>query len=436
MNYLRRRWQGWRSRLTTTASPKSVANWRKRLGLLVGVTLLLVIGLASSAQAGYGGFLTDADDHYANECGTFWPTSDTFTTTQSGSNFSATWKLSLTQAQINSLSCLSNRYKTEFLELDFRLFDFTGPDNWDGYTAVSNLPGAIHDVGWMDKASSATPGVTAVWVNSLVAGKVYTTQIIWSSGLTSVPGGKPRVSFELVPSYWAKSYSQQIFCGQYGGQPGWCIFGQTRAYVSHGLRSGVSVPFSGTQSYQYPVVLAAYANHLVQWDGDTKAQKTAWLVTPDLRRLWIPDGGTWYCFKARGYVGPDLLQTSTLDRLPDQTNMWAACGDTLGISRVLRRNMYLKSGDGRYRFWLQSDGNLVLYGPSGRALWATNRFTTDFLIMQGDGNLVGYTNSGVPTWASNTNGRGGNRFVVQNDGNLVIYSSTRAVWASNTAGRT
>jgi hypothetical protein len=122
--------------------------------------------------------------------------------------------------------------------------------------------------------------------------------------------------------------------------------------------------------------------------------------------------------------------------LPDQTNLWAACGDTLAVNRILRRDMYLRSSDGRYSFWLQGDGNLVLYGPSGRALWATNRFNTDFLVMQGDGNLVGYTNGGAPTWASNTAGRGGDRFVVQNDGNLVIYSPTRAVWASNTAGRT
>jgi surface antigen len=181
--------------------------------------------------------------------------------------------------------------------------------------------------------------------------------------------------------------------------------------------------------------LAGYANTIVQWDGDTKAQKTSWLVTPDLRRLWIPDTGTYYCLKARGYPGPTVLSASVLDQLTDQTNMWAACGDTLAVNRVLRRNMWLKSSDGRYTLWLQGDGNFVLYGPTGHALWANNRFTTDFIIMQGDGNLVGYTNSGAPTWASNTSGSGGNRLVVQSDGNLVIYSATRAVWASNTAGR-
>jgi hypothetical protein len=206
--------------------------------------------------------------------------------------------------------------------------------------------------------------------------------------------------------------------------------------VSHGLRNNSSVRFYYTQNYEYPVNTGVYANHLVQWEGDTKAQRTAWLVTPDLRRLWIPDTATWSCFKGRGYVGPDLLQAATLDRLRDQTNMWAACGDTLAKNRVLRRNMYLKSSDGRYTFWLQGDGNLVLYGPSGRATWATNRYNTDFLIMQGDGNLVGYTNAGGPTWATGSTGRGGNRFVVQSDGNLVIYSNTGPVWASNTAGRT
>ena len=418
----------------------SITRRRKRrrtsVLLVAGVALALIMGSASGARAGWGGFLADADDHYAAECGSFWPTSATFATTRDGRSFSARWRFTLTQAQIDSLSCLSSRYRAEFIELDFRLFDFTGPNDWDGYTTTSSLPGAVHDVGWRDKASEATPGVTAVAVRHLRAGTSYTTTVAWSSGLTPVPGGKPRVSFELVPSYWAKSSKERLFCSAHRSQAGWCIFGQTRAYVSHGLRGTVSVPFSGTQSYDYPTNLGTYANHLVQWDGDTKAQKTAWLVTPDLRRLWVPDASTWNCLKSRAYHGPDLLQSSALHRLPDQTNMWAACGDSLAVNRVLRRNMYLKSGDGRYTFWLQGDGNLVLYGPSGRALWSNNRLTTDFLIMQGDGNVVGYTNTGTPTWASNTTGRGGNRLVVQNDGNLVLYSAARAVWASNTVGRT
>jgi hypothetical protein len=181
---------------------------------------------------------------------------------------------------------------------------------------------------------------------------------------------------------------------------------------------------------------AGEAGHIVQWSGDTKAQKTAWYVTPDLRREWIPDAATYYCLKGRGAPGPDVLSSTMLNHLPDQTNMWVPCGDTMATNRTLRRGMSLRSSDGRYLFVLQGDGNLVLYGPSGHALWANNKFNTDFAIMQSDGNFVCYTNGGSPTWASNTAGSGGNRLVVQSDGNVVIYSSTRAVWATNTAGRT
>jgi hypothetical protein len=386
--------------------------------MLAAVVGGALVGPAPADAAAYGDFLALADYHYADECGSFWPTTDTFHTAVSGSHFAASWDFTLTQSQLDSLKCLERRYHTRFVELDFRLFDFTGPDSWDGYQVdgATNAPGAVHDVAWMDTAAGATPGVTSISVDSLQAGRSYHAGISWSGGLQPKPGGTPRVSFQWVPSYWASNPAEQVVCGSHYRSPadnGWCVFGKVTAYDSHGLRSHTSVLFSGDQTYSYPVNLAGYANHIVQWDGDTKPQRTAWLVTPDLERLWIPDGGTYNCLKSRGAAGPDLLQPAVLDRLTDQTNMWAACGDTLATNRVLRRNMYLKSADGRYTLWLQGDGNLVLYGPSGRALWANSRFTTDMAIMQGDGNLVGYTNGGGATWASNTVGTGGNRLIVQ-----------------------
>ena len=176
---------------------------------------------------------------------------------------------------------------------------------------------------------------------------------------------------------------------------------------------------------------AGEVGHVVQWSGDTKAQKTAWYVTPDYKREWIPDSATYNCLKSHGAPGPDVLPAATLNKLPDQNGQWVPCGDTMATNRVLRRGMSLQSADGRYTLVLQAtDGNFVLYGPSG-ALWASGR-AADFVVMQGDGNLVGYTNGGVATWASNTAGSGGNRLVVQDDGNVVIYSPSRAVWATNT----
>jgi hypothetical protein len=408
----------------------------RQAAIALSTVLAALIVAPTAAHAGYDGFLADSDDHYVTECGRFWPTTDTFHTSTGGDRFAATWDFTLTQGQLDALKCIESKYSAKYLELDFRLFDFAGPNGWDGYQIDgTDLPSAVHDVAWMDSAANATPGLTGIVVDNLHAGHSYYAGISWSGGLQPVSGGKPRVSFQWVPSYWASSLAEKAVCNSHGGSAGWCVFGKVTAFVSHGLRNTFSVQFSGEQTYQYPVDLGVYGGHLVQWDDDPKAQRTAWLVTPDLKRLWVPDGGTWNCLKGRGAPGPDLLRPAVLDRLPDQTNMWAACGDTLAVNRVLRRNMYLRSSDGRYTLWLQGDGNLVLYGPSGRALWANSRFTTDFVIMQGDGNLVGYRDVGGPTWASNTDRSGGNRLVVQNDGNLVIYSSTRAVWASNTAGR-
>jgi hypothetical protein len=58
-------------------------------------------------------------------------------------------------------------------------------------------------------------------------------------------------------------------------------------------------------------------------------------------------------------------------------------------------------------------------------------------VMQNDGNAVLYR-AGRACWATATNGKGGVSVVWQTDGNLVVYASGgRAIWASNTnyAGR-
>lgn len=180
--------------------------------------------------------------------------------------------------------------------------------------------------------------------------------------------------------------------------------------------------------------LAQYANKIVKM----KSGDTSWFVTPDLKRLWIPDGGTFQQLQAR-HGGAIRLDNATLDRLPDQKHQWAASGASWMNNMSLRRGMSVKSTDGRFTFAMQSDGNLVLYGPGNRVLWASDRSTSswrsqEFVIFQSDGNLVTY-GGGRAIWASNTAGKGGARFAVQNDGNLVIYTSAgKAVWASNTRG--
>ena len=89
--------------------------------------------------------------------------------------------------------------------------------------------------------------------------------------------------------------------------------------------------------------------------------------------------------------------------------LWVASGASWRGNRTMRRGMSVRSTDGRYLFAMQTDGNLVLYGPSGRATWATDRLTgawrsQEYVVFQPDGNLVTY-GGGRPIWASNTAGR-------------------------------
>ncbi len=70
-----------------------------------------------------------------------------------------------------------------------------------------------------------------------------------------------------------------------------------------------------------------YDNTIVQWDGDTKTQKTAWLVSGG-KRYWIPDGGVYNCLKGKGAAGPVALSSGILNQLPDQTGKSASCTST------------------------------------------------------------------------------------------------------------
>lgn len=76
-----------------------------------------------------------------------------------------------------------------------------------------------------------------------------------------------------------------------------------------------------------PESLSKYADTIVEWSGDNKAQRTSWLVGPDLKRRWIPDVATYNCLVTAGKKKwPTSLPSSTLDRLTDLTGTSATCG--------------------------------------------------------------------------------------------------------------
>ena len=97
----------------------------------------------------------------------------------------------------------------------------------------------------------------------------------------------------------------------------------------------------------------------------------------------------------------------------------------------------IQSSDGRFRLVLQEDGNLVLYSPN-RALWwtGTQGRPVTRAVVQEDGNLVLYDSGGRHYWATWTQGNTMVTLVVQDDGNLVLYNSQgRPIWDTKTAGR-
>jgi len=175
-------------------------------------------------------------------------------------------------------------------------------------------------------------------------------------------------------------------------------------------------------------------------------------------------------------------------------------GDKLLVGQNMQREDYLLSQDGRFKAIFQNDGNFVIY-QNGSSIWSSNtnkNGITTFTFEQERGKPVihGYgskwttvyqyawrwgfnpangkyeyywgpgfdnvlvfdTTKQVDAWIANTEAwipghhgsalptnTTGDTFVMQNDGNLVLYNTTLTneyypnswipVWASNTGGR-
>jgi hypothetical protein len=93
-------------------------------------------------------------------------------------------------------------------------------------------------------------------------------------------------------------------------------------------------------------------------------------------------------------------------------------GSQLNVDMAMSGGQYILSPDGRFGLLMQTDGNLVAYGPSPCGWSQPN-------ICRGP----------YDWWASNTGGQPGNVVVMQSDGNLVIYRPNGSVaWASGTSG--
>ena len=106
---------------------------------------------------------------------------------------------------------------------------------------------------------------------------------------------------------------------------------------------------------------------------------------------------------------------------------------TITAGQQLVRGQNLLSPNHAYKLALQSDGNLVEYGPNSRVVWATNTKSIATFALQTDSNIVGYSSRGAAVWQTSTANYSIQRLAIQNDGNVVAYTSSgRPVWSPGT----
>ena len=107
--------------------------------------------------------------------------------------------------------------------------------------------------------------------------------------------------------------------------------------------------------------------------------------------------------------------------------------NVLSSGSALKPGDALTSQNSRYRFELQSDGNLVLTGPTGLAWYSDTRGEGAATAeMQADGNFVLYTADRAVVWTAETTGPGAH-LVLQDDRNVVIVAAdgTTVLWTPN-----
>jgi hypothetical protein len=126
------------------------------------------------------------------------------------------------------------------------------------------------------------------------------------------------------------------------------------------------------------------------------------------------------------------------------TSFWTSLKrNTILSHEVIPRNSSLYSTNSLYRLTMQNDGNFVLYTNQGKALWASGSGGKGGAYAgfnSNDGIVRVYNKSRVSVWQNTTKIFYGTdyakRLVVQDDGNVVLYSNLgKPVWNTATAGK-
>jgi surface antigen len=183
---------------------------------------------------------------------------------------------------------------------------------WDAYQWSQNAAqyghfqeGTTPAVGsiMVEPATAASPVGHVAYVSQVFDATHFVTQ-----EMNTDKKGTPDKVFTVL-NYW----------GSPGPQAGAYAFSRTP-------RPGTVFIYGGP--VLNPPQYSSELGHIVQWSGDTKAQKTAWLVVDDggtLRRHWIPSISVYWCLKNSGAPGPDVVSSSELDAMADENGVWATC---------------------------------------------------------------------------------------------------------------
>lgn len=109
--------------------------------------------------------------------------------------------------------------------------------------------------------------------------------------------------------------------------------------------------------------------------------------------------------------------------------------DRLNRGETLAPGQELVSANGFYRAVMQADGNFVVYAGS-RSMWSSGTASStnagSELLFRTNNVLVIRRPSGVVIWTVNSSAQAADYLVMQDDGNLVLYGPSGAIWASNT----
>jgi hypothetical protein len=187
-----------------------------------------------------------------------------------------------------------------------------------------------------------------------------------------------------------------------------------------------------------------------RWSTGTSGSGATWGVMQDDGNLVLyrANGTAVWSSRTNGRKGAVLqLQTDgNLVVYQGSTPVWSSGvvfpnkrvafgSNQLQARQRLTADMYLRSADKRYVMIMQSDGNLVIYAPGGRPIWATFTKGLSRLDMQADGNLVIYNTKSVATWSSRTYGFPGSLTSLESTGAALVRQGATARWQSGSAGR-